>query len=82
MKFSYDPGDDEPKEIGVTWPILDLHGRPLVGPRTVSVDDPLAERRFKRGVTFHIDEKLEPVMHAFFKSHRRFRNLNHGDNDG
>jgi hypothetical protein len=82
MKFAYDPSDDEPKEIGVAEPVLDLHGRPLLGPRTVAADDPKAARRFKRGAVFHIDERLEPVMHSFFKSHRRFRNLNHGDNDG
>jgi hypothetical protein len=74
MRFVYH-GDDDGEEIGIAMPVLDLHGRPLIHPRTVAPDHPEAARKFKSGQAFDIDDRLEPVLAGFFRAHKRFQNL-------
>jgi hypothetical protein len=74
MRFIYH-GDDEGEEIGIAMPVLDLHGRPLIYPRTVPPDHPEAARKFVSGQAFDIDDRLEPVLAGFFRAHKRFQKL-------
>jgi hypothetical protein len=71
MRFIYH-GD---RDIGVTAPVLDLHGRALVPPRTVPADHPDAFRKFESGKPFNIDEKLEPALVQFLRIDKNFQNL-------
>lgn len=76
MRFMFHANhEDDADEIGVTAPVLDAHGRPLINPRCVPANHPEAFRKFKAGVAFSIDERLDPVLAGFLRVERRFQNL-------